>query len=597
MSSATYAPTAEQQQAIDLFNSGVDFVIEAGAGTGKTSTLKFLAAEGHKAGKKGQYLAFNRALVNDAEGQFPSSVAVRTVHSLAWGAIIGPNRQLKARLNGGKRLSRAQEARILNIREITVTTPAGKKTLAAGFLAAHVMQAVTRFCQSADPTPNERHFPIIPGIDLPDEKGNPRYDNNNAIAAALLPALTAAWEDITSDNGALRYLHEHYLKMYELSGPRINVDYILFDEAQDVSPVIRSIVMQQQGRVQLVFVGDSAQAIYGFTGATNAMAMLEGPRTYLSQSFRFGEAVADAANEVLSMLTDSKLRLRGFDKIDSKIEAIDGTPDVILCRTNAVAIRNALTLMAEGKKVAIADSLKTQVVRFAEACIQLQENGRTDHPELAPFDSWGAVQFFVETDPAGDDLRLLVNLVDDFGADVIIDELRHTVSEANADVTVTTAHTSKGREWDRVRLAEDFVKRAEGDEEPTLRPGDDELRLLYVAITRAKLVLDLGPVPLDNAGDVKVTVDVTVTVEPAEQTDDQPTDDQPAAEADTVPVAPVVPELVLPFEQAITAQPGDYLATPDYGIVQVNVTRPHGGGRRLLARDGNRKTVLLDVTA
>ena len=38
-------PTNEQQQAIDVANSGSSFKISAFAGTGKTSTLTFIGAE------------------------------------------------------------------------------------------------------------------------------------------------------------------------------------------------------------------------------------------------------------------------------------------------------------------------------------------------------------------------------------------------------------------------------------------------------------------------------------------------------------------------------------------------------------------------
>jgi superfamily I DNA/RNA helicase len=60
------------------------------------------------------------------------------------------------------------------------------------------------------------------------------------------------------------------------------------------------------------------------------------------------------------------------------------------------------------------------------------------------------------------------------------------IAESEADVIVSTAHKSKGREWSTVRLAGDFA-------EPLERGAgaDGELRLLYVAATRARDVLDL----------------------------------------------------------------------------------------------------------
>lgn len=39
----SFAPTPEQLEAIRLFSTGASLAIEAGAGTGKTSTLKLMA--------------------------------------------------------------------------------------------------------------------------------------------------------------------------------------------------------------------------------------------------------------------------------------------------------------------------------------------------------------------------------------------------------------------------------------------------------------------------------------------------------------------------------------------------------------------------
>src|SRR4051812_20126422 len=73
-----FAPTGEQQAALDLFATGESMVIEAKAGTGKTSTLKLLGAS---TPKRGQYIAFNKAIVEEASAKFPANVACNTAHS------------------------------------------------------------------------------------------------------------------------------------------------------------------------------------------------------------------------------------------------------------------------------------------------------------------------------------------------------------------------------------------------------------------------------------------------------------------------------------------------------------------------------------
>jgi len=65
-------PTPEQQAIGAAFGTGENLVIEAGAGAGKTSTLKMIAQQAGR--KRGLYLAFNRSIVDDAaaSGEFPA---------------------------------------------------------------------------------------------------------------------------------------------------------------------------------------------------------------------------------------------------------------------------------------------------------------------------------------------------------------------------------------------------------------------------------------------------------------------------------------------------------------------------------------------
>lgn len=94
----SYAPTDEQSAAAEAFTSGEPLAIQAGAGTGKTSTLAFLAEQ--TPGRRGRYLAFNRAIALDAASRFPATVACKTAHSLAYAAI---GYRFRDRLNSPRR--------------------------------------------------------------------------------------------------------------------------------------------------------------------------------------------------------------------------------------------------------------------------------------------------------------------------------------------------------------------------------------------------------------------------------------------------------------------------------------------------------------
>ena len=477
-------PTPEQDAIRALFSTGESLAIEAGAGTGKTATLKMLAEDAPE--KRIQYVAFNKAIVDESKAKMPRNVRCNTAHSLAFQAV-GKNYQ--GRIRSSARMKPTDLATALGIeRSMRVKKFDGTpKTIGRGFLAGLAMKSIEKFCQSADPEPTRRHVPYVEGLDAPDGDRRSHRPINDAIAREIEPALRRAWADLSRVDGSLPFSHGVYLKLYQLSNPRIDVDVILFDEAQDANPVMAAIVAAQT-HAQIVYVGDSQQEIYGFTGAVNALGSIHADRrAFLSQSFRFGPAIAAKANRVLAMIPGAELRLTGFDPIASRVEPLD-RPNVVLTRTNAEAVRTMLSALADGLTVALVGGTR-EIIAFCEAAAKLQAGEWTPHPELTCFDSWAEVQTYVEQDELGGDLRLLVSLIDEFGVDRILDGLRRQVDEDDADLVVSTAHKSKGREWKAVRLAPDFTIQRDG--ERRLREGASELRLLYVAVTRARLLLDV----------------------------------------------------------------------------------------------------------
>ncbi len=468
-----FAPTSEQTLALEYFATGDSLAIEAGAGTGKTSTLKLLA-ESTKL--RGQYIAFNRAIVKEANEKMPSNISAKTAHSLAMSAVGNIYRH---RLDS-RRMRSLDIAHRLGISQVQVD---GGKFVSASFLGGYVMAAVVKFCQSADLEPTVRHCPYIEGIDAMVD-GQRGFANNNHVAKSMLPYVKKAWADLMNPHGDLPYRHDHYLKAWQLSNPKIGADFILFDEAQDANPVIVDIVSQQT-HAQLVWVGDSQQQIYTFTGAVNALANVPSDRkAFLTQSFRFGPQIADVANDILTRL-DAELRIVGTDSILSTVGPV-ADPDAILTRTNAAAVRTVLNLQGAGDRPALVGGGE-EVVRFAKAADELRVHGSTEHPDLACFASWGEVQQYVVEDQLGGELKLNVDLVDDFGTQQILDALDRPVREQDASTVISTAHKSKGREWNAVQLGADFPS----DEEKLTA---DELRLLYVACTRARRELDIDAV-------------------------------------------------------------------------------------------------------
>ena len=66
---------------------------------------------------------------------------------------------------------------------------------------------------------------------------------------------------------------------------------------------------------------------------------------------------------------------------------------------------------------------------------------------------------------------------------------RRAAPEAVADYVISTVHRAKGLEWKRVKVVNDFRF---GMIDGRLTLDHEEMRLLYVAVTRAQHVLDIS---------------------------------------------------------------------------------------------------------
>lgn len=496
-------PTAEQSHARDLYLTGGGLVIEAGAGTGKTSTLVQLAEANPR--RRGLYVAFNKAIVVEARAKFPGNVMPSTAHSLAWKSVVQSQfSPWAARLQTG-RMRSSDIARLLGITDpVTVDTPVGPKVLKPWRLASWVVRALDGFCQTADFAPGARHFPLLTGID---PQGGP-YLNNRHLAGELTPFLLRAWVDACDPHGRLPWPHARYLKLWQLSSPNLGQRVIFCDEAQDLSPVIRDVVIgQASAGSQLVWVGDSAQQIYSFTGAVDALRHAQADhRAQLTQSWRFGQPIADTANRLLDVL-DASLRLTGNPARGSVVTAIaDDMPGVVavLTRSNAGALHELLGAIDAGIPAHLVGG-GSELIAFARAAGDLQDGRRTDHPDLSLFSSWREVLDYVDLDEQGSDLKLLVRLVQRFGWRRIEQAIQRMPAEHNAQLIISTAHKAKGREWDLVRLGDDFPTGIHPLTEQPVPVPAEEVRLLYVAVTRARSVLDISNVEIfGRLADVEV---------------------------------------------------------------------------------------------
>lgn len=462
-------PTDEQRAAVAAFTTGGSLVLSAGAGSGKTSTLKLCAAATPH--RSGTYIAYNRAIAADARSSFPPNVNCSTAHALAFKAV---GNRYAHRLNQ-PRLPARETARILGAHRPLIF---GQRILAPNQTARLAMETVAAFCRSTDVEPDRWHVPRVNGVDEP--------AHLEELRDVVVPMARRAWADLTSVTGELRFQHDHYLKMWQATYPKLPGDFVFLDEAQDADPCIAA-VFDAQTHMQRVAVGDANQAIYGWRGATDAMSGFAADhRLSLTRSFRFGPHVADEANRWLELLR-ADLRLTGHPDLLSVVTDRPDLPaDAVLCRTNGEAMAQVIAALAAGMKVALVGG-GDGIRRMAEAAVDLKAGVGTSYPELCAFQTWGEVLLYVEEDLAGRDLAVMVKLIDEHGPAAIIQACDRLVDEDAAQLVVSTAHKSKGREWSTVRVGGDFVAPPDDD-------GIDrgEAMLAYVTVTRSRDILCRG---------------------------------------------------------------------------------------------------------
>lgn len=475
------AATSEQVEAVVAFTLGGSLKINAYAGTGKTSTLQLLA---DSTSRRGQYVAFNKSIVEDAKTKFPKSVNCSTLHGMAFRATPSEYRSQSDKMTG--RCNANQLAELLKLtKNWRIDEHHTLQPRSQGYL---ILETVKRFAQSADLEPLPIHVPRHGSLSAAKEA------TLKEVEEFALKGARHVWSRMISSVDPLPLGHDGYLKLWALSDPQIAADYILLDEAQDTNPVVLGALRKQEA--QMIYVGDRFQQIYEWRGAVNAMERIDtDATTLLSRSFRFGSTIADAASKVLSSLGKTVV-VTGNSAIESRICTTD--PTAILARTNAAAISAVIESLDDSRRPHLVGGIE-EIMELLRGVVDLKQGQPATMPEFFGFSDWKEVVEFAKSGE-GAHLLTFVNLVESRGEKQLMWALKETVEESAADVVISTAHKAKGREWDRVRLMDDFMRTRKTDNGRNSRPKDPledaaEIRLFYVAMTRAREELEI-PAPL-----------------------------------------------------------------------------------------------------
>jgi F-box protein 18 (helicase) len=476
-------PLTEEQAAV-VDSSSPSVVVNAFAGAGKTSTLRAYAEA--RPNQRVLFVAFNRSVAEEAKGRMPAHVRVKTSHALAWAAVARGwcAAKLQGKFNAWVLLQQ-------NLPHLD-----GEQGVAR---ADALVRFLNGFCQSRSPTLHD-HAQQIDNAELL-RLGIARDD--------FLSLAETVWGRMSDGQDPFPATHDTYFKLWQMSRPRLPYDVILLDEAQDTNPALFDVFVRQEHAVR-VLVGDRHQNIYGFRGAMNAMEAFKGEgvgRYALTHSFRFGPKIADVANIILREFKNESLRLIGSGAdagvVGESHEPPSRMKTGMLFRTNAGLFDAAASICLRGGKgihflggfqgYAFDDILDTYHLASGR-------KSSIKNPFLRGFRNFEALQDYAEQ-VDDKEIKVRCRVVEKYGHQ--LPHIYRSIEAAASDdgpLTMTTAHKSKGSEWDQVILADDFPPLCRDGKPNTARHQPkmesvmpaSEANLWYVAVTRARKRLKIN---------------------------------------------------------------------------------------------------------
>lgn len=462
--------TDEQTDILDIIQKPETELLKVSAiaGAGKTATLVELS---NLFRGKCLYLAYNKAIATEAASKFGKHVQCKTTHSLAYAPII---------IQG---LSKPGIAK-------------GKRTV-DWFTWKSIKERI----------PYETKLEIIESVD--------EFFLSSAIS------ISTFYKDYDDEIATLakKYIlkmvrkempvtHSFYLKYYHIllaAGIITHIlpyELLMLDEAGDLNPVTLEIFKLLPAKKK-VLVGDPQQNIYSFNHTINGFNELNAYGVYrtLTQSFRCSPEIAKRIEHFGVKYLDPEMHFRGTPDPDTEIRTA-----AIIARTNGTLVATMIQLM--DSKVAfnltrpakevfalllILISLRPGATIYDKRYKHLLEDMTDYYGSERLQKKYPSLLGYIGAVYSKDIMiKSAVTTIVTHGGRKIVSAydtaLDYEKSKTTHKLTLTTAHSSKGLEWDKVTFADDMdcsditmIPKAQRKSEE-----QEELRLYYVAASRAR---------------------------------------------------------------------------------------------------------------
>jgi antirestriction protein ArdC/DNA polymerase III epsilon subunit-like protein len=390
-------PTKQGLRIIKAAILNMNLVVQAYAGAGKTTMMRGVALAKQmkdtieKTVTHGSYFVFNKHNQLEADRVMPGNMESRTFGSMAYNAAVNNKMTQRMQVDEYNLKKKKQEGvseeldsiwrtsypavrDMFGFTEITLSNGVKMSALEATQLAVGALDA---WILTADKEISTEHF-FDKNNQSPfdyNQYQDPKQLQNNGVpdetifTPKLIRMAKMLWAELTAEYkpGVEQLLvnHDDLIKNFQLTEPDLSISdknpennkytvngllkapkFILIDEAQDMNPAIFDIFQKQKTKydngIQIIIVGDTFQQIYEFRGTVDALGEMGRDVTLpLSQSYRFGPAVAALANKVLSFL-GVKTDIIGNPDLDTQIlddnirtmSYTDKKIDVVIARKN-----------------------------------------------------------------------------------------------------------------------------------------------------------------------------------------------------------------------------------------------------------------------
>lgn len=456
--------TVEQSAIITFVQNAVKedrdeiILVPAVAGAGKTHLLRELVQ--NVPHTSGVYLSYNKSIATEAAKKFPPSIRCLTANALAYRSTV---KQLGLRVGN------------FGYKEI--------KEKIAYELKADVVATLKEYCLSSY---------------LDFEK----FAEDKQISAVIAPIIKSYLEKMYS--GTIECSHDFYMKVFHMYLANGDLkfkkeDFLLIDESGDLNEVTLEIFKLFPAKIKLA-VGDSSQNIYAFNHTVNAFDILsaEGTTFQLTKSFRVSDKIAGRISEFCNRYLNEDMKFEGIPVTDETIET-----RAFISRTNSGMVGAMIDLLAQNMGFNLVRNLK-DIFELPLMVCYFSYQGRIDNPVYKhiqeDIDEWyedealrlefkSPLALLAERYEFDVPLMNAIKLVMSKGKQTIIathDRAKDVVTKPS-NLTLATAHSVKGLEFDEVILLDDLNSIVEAAMlKPDTPESIQELNLYYVACSRAR---------------------------------------------------------------------------------------------------------------